>query len=153
MRYILGMAKSPEDARGSKGRNLELDFLRLVHAVEHFRANGHAAQGYMLVLADAVRTRIHGWIEKYGAQDCVEIVVPPGLTEDQLRLLAEEKDRNRRGNFKGVDRTLANAAYGRELGEDCLKSYINTQELNVEELGPDEAPFGVQWDFFGVVRN
>ena len=58
MKYLFGMAKSPEDARGSKARNLELDFLRLVYTVEHYRASDREAMGYLLVMTDALRTRV-----------------------------------------------------------------------------------------------
>jgi hypothetical protein len=151
MKRIFGMAKSPEDLRGAKGRNLELDFLRLVYAVEHFRVSGEEAQGYLLVLADKIRTRVAGWINKYDAGNCVELVVAV-LTPEEARVLAEEKERNRQGNAPGADPSLAVAAVGKRLGEEALRKRVLSVEPSVTDLTDAEAPFDVQWDFYGIVR-
>jgi hypothetical protein len=150
MKHVFGMAKSPLDGGGAKGRNLELDFLRLLYAVEHFRAAGNEAQGYLLVLAEPLRTRISKWVKKYDAMDCVELIVAT-LDESQTRLLSEEKIRNRLGNAKGADRSLASAAYGKRLGEEALRAHILASETGVSETMAGEVPFGVAWDFYGVV--
>jgi hypothetical protein len=152
MKHVFGMAKSPLDARGAKGRNLELDFLRLVYAVEHFRASGNEAQGYLLVLAEPLRIRMRTWIHKYDAADCVELIVAT-LDETQSRLLGEEKTRNRSGNVKGADRSLASAAYGKRLGEESLRAHILASEPGVSDGTTGPAPFGVSWDFYGVVAE
>jgi hypothetical protein len=150
MKHVFGMAKSPLDAGGAKGRNLELDFLRLVYAVEHFRASGDEARGYLLVLAEPLRTRLSAWVHKYEAADCVELIVAT-LDETQTRLLGEEKIRNRLGNTKGADRSLASADYGERVGEESLRAHILASEPGVSEYTTGKAPFGVNWDFYGMV--
>lgn len=61
MKHVFGMAKSSLDLRGGKGRNLELDFLRLVYAVQHFQRAGDLAQGYLVVLGDGMSQRVKAW--------------------------------------------------------------------------------------------
>ena len=148
MRYILGMAKSAENGKGSKSRNLELDFLRLIYGVEYFRSSGNQAMGYIAVLNQRLRWTITGWVRKYDAGDAVQIVVAQ-LTEEQERLYSKEKDRNRQGNTTGADRSLAVASYSRDLGEQSLRDHILAVETGVTELDLSDAPFEVQWDFFG----
>lgn len=152
MKRIFGMAKSPLDLRGAKGRNLELDFLRLVYAVEHFRASGDEAQGYLLVMAESIRMRVAEWIRKYDAADCVELVVTV-LSPEQASLLAQEKARNRQGNAPGADRALAVAADGKRLGEVALRRHVLAAEPAVTEVQDGQAPFGIRWDFYGLVRS
>jgi hypothetical protein len=151
MKRSFGMAKSPLDLRGAKARNLELDFLRLVYAVEHFRASGEVAQGYLLVMADSIRTRISEWIRKYDAVDCVELVVA-ALSPEQESLLALEKVRNRQGNAPRADPALAVAAEGKRLGEEALRRHVLSVEPAITEVRGGQAPFDVRWDFYGEVR-
>jgi len=150
VKRIFGMAKSAQDMRGAKGRNLELDFLRLVYAVEHYRASREAAQGYLLVMSKSIGKRINGWIEKYKAADCVELVVRELNAKDVL-LLDSEKQRNRQGNLAGADRALAVAAEGKRLGEEALRKHVIDHVQNVEEK-QGKMPFGIRWDFYGEVR-
>jgi hypothetical protein len=142
------MAKSAENGKGSKSRNLELDFLRLIYAVEHYRSSGDQAMGYLLVFNQQLRQTIIGWVRKYDAEGAVEIVVAQ-LSEEQGRLYLEEKDRNRLGNTTAADRSLAMASYSRDLGEQALRDHIQTVEIGVTELELSDAPFEVLWDFFG----
>jgi hypothetical protein len=134
----------------AKARNLELDFLRLVYAVEHFWASGDEAQGYLLVLTEPLRWRIRRWVTKYDAQDCVELLVA-SLTQEQTRLLDLEKKRNRRGNAPGADPALASAAYGKKLGEDALRMHVLSAEPGVMDMPAAAAPIDVNWDFYGVI--
>jgi hypothetical protein len=97
MKRVFGMAKSPLDLRGGKGRNLELDFLRLVYAVEHCRTSDlEEAQGYLLVITTGILSTVGGWVQKYDAADCVKILNAP-LTAEDMDSLRREKAENAAG--------------------------------------------------------
>jgi len=150
-RHIFGMAKSPLELNGAIPRNLELDFLRLVYSVEHFRASGHQAFGYIAVLTDAIRQRIQGWVNKYDAGDCARIFVAP-ITADERVHLDAEKARNRQGNQPGSDPALASAAFGRQLVETALRQKCLADHPGVNELTETTKPVNINWDFYGVVQ-
>lgn len=52
--HVFGMAKSSLDLLGAKRQKLELDFLRLVYACQHYQANGCQAFGYLAVTSAAI---------------------------------------------------------------------------------------------------
>ena len=105
------MAKSALDLRGGKGRNMELDFLRLLYAVEHFRARGFGAQGYLLVMTTGIAGTIGSWVRKYNASECVDVATAT-LTDDDLDLLRVEKA----GNAAGIVRSLVDSG---EASRSC----------------------------------
>lgn len=151
-RHIFGMAKSPLVLNGAIPRNLELDFLRLVYAVEHFRASGHESVGYIVVLTEAIRERIEGWVNKYDAGDCVRIFVAQITAEERADLVAE-KARNRQGNVPGSDAVLASAAFGRQLVETALRRKCLADHPGLHELTETTRPLSIKWDFYGVVKD
>jgi hypothetical protein len=144
------MAKSPLDLRGAKARSLELDFLRLVYAVEHFRAAGDSAKGYLVVMEEKIRPRVAGWIRKYESEDCVELLVVP-LSVAEANLLIMEKERNRQGNARASEPALSVATAGKLLGEEALRRHVLSSEPNVTEVTDGPLPFGIRWDFYGEV--
>jgi len=152
MKYIVGMAKSSLDARGGKGRNLELDFLRLLLAVRHLGCGGNSARGYLLVLNASLGRRAQRWHKKYAAGSQVSILI--GELDPATRALLEtEKQANARGF---LPKSLAPqsgdsvAALGRKIGEDLLRAEILKLEPGVREAN-GTGPFRVNWDFFGTV--
>lgn len=155
MRYVLGMAKSSLDTRGGKGRNLELDFVRLVLAVRTKIAEGAAAHGYLLVLAEGVAARACTWRTKYLAQDLVTVLFHEATVEEQERL-HEEKRLNAQAittNDYSL-RSESAAPLGRVVGEKALLHAICEMEPGVVEAFADiEPPLGVRWDFFGIVGD
>ena len=155
MKYIIGMAKSPLDARGGKGRNLELDFLRLLLAVRHLGCDGNSAQGYLLVLTPELGRLAERWHEKYDAGPAVKILVGELDASTRSRLEAE-KQANARGSLpKSLDSQSGDsgdsvAGLGKKTGEDSLRAEILKLEPNAREAN-GVGPFRVNWDFFGIV--
>src|SRR5690348_3202780 len=95
-RHIFGMAKSSLDLRGAKGRNLELDFLRLVYAVQHYRRLGDEAQGYLAACSKEAESRITAWAKKYDAE-AVVTCIPAWHDVGLLKCLHHEKSKNVEG--------------------------------------------------------
>ena len=101
MRHVLGMAKRHLDLRGAKGPKLELDFLRLVYAVQHLRRAGDEAQGYLLVMTTAIQRTTDFWVAKYQAGDAVRVLVGD-LTPEERKLVDEEVRANTEGMLAGA---------------------------------------------------
>lgn len=153
--HVFGMAKAQLDLVGAKRRSLELDFLRLAYAVRRVTSLGDEACGYILVVTHSVADTVKKWMEKYGTEDSV-IIIEASLTNEELRALQAEKERNKEGMLSGmrdenVD-DLSNADYARTLGEGRLIDAIRKRHPTVEQIS-DEQKFtlGVKWDFYGVV--
>lgn len=153
MKYVLGMAKSSLDTRGGKGRNLELDFVRLVLAVRTCLARNIDARGYLLVLDDRVAGPAIRWREKYEAQDFVTILVYEPTVEERARL-RDEKGRNAAGITPAGTAlpTASSAPIGEELAERALRVAVRKREEKLN-LAPEGVtpPLRVRWDLFGVV--
>lgn len=160
MKHIFGMAKSHLDTVGGKSRSLELDFLRLLYAVEHHNRLDDSAHGYLVVLDDAVAQRVASWLQKYDAEAAVTCVTCR-LGESELAALREEKVRNAAGARRVRAESVAavtnesSAELGRSLGERELKVVIQAAEPFVQEthLRGNKLPFGIQWDFYGTVET
>lgn len=157
MKHILGMAKSHLDLRGAKGPKLELDLLRLVYAVKELRSQGQEAQGYLLVLTEDIEVRAKKWLDKYQAGDTVDILRKDLLAED-LKALEAEKERNIAGMVAGSTGELvgdrSSAGRGKYLGEEALRKQIMSLVPGVKEITKErEFPFGIRWDFYGVLDH
>ena len=152
MKHILGMAKSSLDLRGAKAQKLELDVLRLVYAIQHLRAGGDEAQGYMLVLNSAVRGRVETWLSKYEAHHLVKCFSPKISEADLIRLRAE-KVLNSEGMVAGtlgmpvVGRSTA--ALGKEVAELALNDFIRSEEGGTWTQDRPH-PMGILWDFYAA---
>jgi hypothetical protein len=157
MKHIFGMAKSSLDLRGAKAQKLELDFLRLAYAVDHYRRCGEEAQGYLLVLGPELQTRVAAWTRKYGAADSVRCICH-SVTTAEHAALALEKTANVAGMIAGARGegagSQSDANVGHELGEAALQKVIRAAEPDVEERTvARDLPFGIRWDFYGLVRS
>lgn len=157
VKHIFGMAKSSLDLNGAKAQKLELDFLRLAYAVDHYRRCGEEAQGYLLVLGPALQARVVAWTRKYGASDAVRCVCH-SVSSSELDALGVEKAANIAGMIAGTRgedaRSQSAATFGHSLGEQALQSAIRAAEPGVEDRTNGPAlPFGIRWDFYGVVRK
>jgi hypothetical protein len=148
VRRVFGMAKSGLIPHGGTARNLELDFLRLIYAVEKSKADGDEAIGYICVLNAAMKKAIDKWIERYQTFDSVRVILPV-LDDAQLVELEAEKKRNRAGNRKGSSPEDACAHHGRYLAESALREHITRVELGVVEA--EGKHFGISWDFVGNI--
>lgn len=145
VRWVFGMAKSGLIPHGGTVRNLELDFLRLIYAVEKSKAEGDEAIGYICVLNAPMKRAIDNWIKRYET-DAVHIIVPE-IDDSQLAELEAEKKRNQEGNRKGSNPVDACAHQGRDLAESALREYISRVEVGVVESNAKH--LGISWDFVG----
>jgi hypothetical protein len=157
MKHIFGMAKSSLDLRGAKSRNLELDFLRLVYVVEHYRRRGEEAQGYLAVLSEVAAQRVNVWVRKYETRSLVTCIpCSLALAVGEKDVLQSEKAANLAGMIAGTQReTVAgrsDATVGRQIGERFLRKAILEAEPGVREITHSPImPFGVRWDFYGTL--
>lgn len=151
--HVLGMAKSSLDLRGAKAPKLELDFLRLAYAVRELREAGEEAIGYLLVLVPKVAKTAESWRDKYSTGEGV-VVLCEELEGEDLDALIKEKAANAIGfitnhQFDEAEKELSLADLGKRLGEASLVRSINERH---QELQPSaDFPFGVQWDYYGVL--
>lgn len=154
MRYVLGMAKSSLDIRGGKGRNLELDFVRLVLAVRTRIAAGATAHGYLLVLDERVAARACGWREKYEAKDLVTVFVYAATASEHVSLLEEKRLNAVAISSLGSSLPSESAApLGQKIAEKALRSAIEAKESNTSEPPAGlEWPLRVRWDYFQIVH-
>ncbi|MBN8461089.1 MAG: hypothetical protein J0M04_24950 [Verrucomicrobia bacterium] len=148
------MAKSSLDLRGAKGPKLELDFLRLAYVVRDIRTAGGNAVGYLAVLDSKVAETASTWIEKYRSGDAVVVLMCHlGMREHEL--LMSEKSANAIGflpapELRKLERKLAIADLGRELGEQALQKAIEEHHPGIMKC--TNPPFGIQWDYYGIVQ-
>lgn len=155
MKHVLGMAKSHLDLRGAKSAKLELDYLRLVYAVKEIRKRGDSAQGYLAVLTPQISYRVKQWEHKYQGNKYVAVmdISLPSRVKNNLK---QEKASNLAGMIAGVTGGKAgrrsSANFSRETAENTLRRTILESEPNVQEVrDKNEFPFGIQWDFYGIV--
>ncbi len=154
--HILGMAKSSLDLRGAKAPKLELDYLRLLYAVDRLKAQDKEAVGYLLVLSKNVaESAKRNWIPKYGNNPSVEIVfVKPRKTG--LKKLLEEK-RNQaaslllKNRVTDAEKLLSVAKLGKQYGEKELEAHIARSHPGVAKGQKAHQPLGISWDFYGTV--
>jgi hypothetical protein len=153
MKHIIGMAKSYLDLRGSKTRNLELDFLLLALAVNKSRSPNADARGVLMVLDEKVWKRADGWRTKHGVANDVEVVlVKP--TAAEVEILRVEKAANARGNAPGSKSEDASAAKSAAIAEGYLRAEIQKRFPGVCERQPGLPHLVcISWDFYGVVDN
>lgn len=154
MKHILGMAKRYLDLKGSRARNLELDYLRLAYAVKELRRRGDDAQGYLLVMSDEIRGRTEAWRSKYQVEDAVLVGVS-NHSQDELAMIEEEVIRNKEGMVGGTQGVGAegrsDATAGARLGERELRRLIEEHETPVREVSNiRQYPFDIRWDFYGI---
>ncbi|MFD2719939.1 hypothetical protein ACFST9_14520 [Hymenobacter monticola] len=161
--HVFGMAKSSLDLLGAKRQKLELDFLRLVYACQHYQANGCQAFGYLAVTSTAIEQQVAKWAKKYLVPPGLVQLVVPKLSDVEQQSLLAEKGRNRLGNLAKADAAVllkdADGSFGRDLLEAALESSILDQHAALRVLEQHAAirgsaavggyPMGVQWDYYG----
>ena len=153
MRHILGMAKRHLDLNGAKAPKLELDYLRLVYCVKELRRAGDDAQGYLLVMTDAIARRTVSWENKYSAGDTVTVHVAQ-LNEQNVNDLQAEIQNNIDGMVAGtIGEDVAgrsDASVGGQLGENQLRDVIAQHEPHAVQCENErEFPFQIRWDYYG----
>ena len=146
MRQILGVACPCLNMRDSCASTLELDFLRLSYAVAHLNSRGEGTHGYIVVLRQDIRDAAQGLQRRYGVGAAVSIVFASLLVTDMTRLAeAVESPRD-----DGV--LEAEASVARDIALGALRREIAALEPDaVEKTAGGALPFGVEWDYYGVV--
>ena len=146
MRQILGVACPCLSMRDSCASTLELDFLRLSYGVAHLNSRGEGTHGYIVVLRQEVRDAAQGLQRRYGVGAAVSIVFASLLVTDMTRL-AEAVDSS---HDDGVSETEASVAH--DIALNTLRREIAAREPGaVEKTVGGALPFGVEWDYYGVV--
>ncbi len=147
MRHILGIASPCLSVRDSYASALELDFLRLSYAVVHLNSKGEDAQGYIAVLRQEVRDAAQGLQRRYGVGEAVNIVFASLLVTDMTRLAEAIGSSHGDGVFE------AEASVAHDIALDTLRREIVALEPGaVEKTAGGALPFGVEWDYYGVVQ-
>ena len=153
MKHIIGMAKSYLDLRGSKTRNLELDFLLLALAVNKSRSSNADAHGVLLVLDEKVWKRADGWRRKHGVANDIEVALAKP-TAVEMEVLRTEKAANARGNTPNSKHEDASAAKSGAIAEAYLLAEIQKRFPGVRKQRSELPHLAcVSWDFYGVVDN
>lgn len=147
-KHVLGVAFPYPDAGPSRADALECYFLRLAYALCHLSFSGERACGYFAVLLPEVRDAVRRLQTQYEAIGHVQIVFESLLVSEMTRLAEASELAEREGNPAVL------TAVGREIGSDVLRREIAIQEPRVVEMTRAESmPYGVQWDYCGVVHE
>ena len=154
--HILGMAKSSLDLRGAKATKLELDYLRLLYAVERIQAQGGEAIGYLMVLSEKVaESAKENLVAKYGNNPAVSIIWSKPAKKGLKKLLAEKADQAGslllKKRINQAEKELSVAKLGKELGETALLAQIAILHPGVQPS--EDLPLSIQWDYCGIVRT
>jgi hypothetical protein len=146
--HVLGVAFPYTDVDGSRAAAMEGSFLRLAYAVTRLQLNGARAVGYFVVLRQELRDAARRLQARYEVTDAVHIVFASLLISDMTRL-------SEAGEVAAKERDpSALVAVARGIGGDALRREITTREpAAVEHASSEGGPFGVQWDYYGVVRE
>ena len=146
MRHILGVACPCLSLRESCA--LELDFLRLSYAVAYLNSKGEDTHGYIAVLRQEIRDAAQGLQRRYRVGEAVSIVFASLLVTDMTKL-AETSGSPSRDD--GVSE--AEASVARDIASNTLRREIAAREPDaVEKTTGGALPFGVEWDYYGVVQ-
>jgi len=147
-KHILGVAFPYPDAGPAHADTLEHYFLRLTYALCHLSFLGERAFGYFSVLLPEVRDAVRRLATRYEAMGYVQIVFESLLVSEMTRLTEASELAARESN------PAALTVVGREIGSDVLRREIARQEPGVVEVTRAEfMPYGVQWDYCGVVHG
>ncbi len=144
--YVLGMAKSSLNLKGAKSEKLELDFLRILHAMKTRKSNEQVI-GYLAVWDETIQTRIESWKKKYLAtHENIEVIPLDENTKKKFEAtIKEEKEKNKEGINQKSNR-LSEAKHGKQILETFLKEQIESKLKGIKETKEDKL-FGVNWDY------
>ncbi len=146
--YVLGVAFPHADVDASGYVELERCFLQLAFAGCRLEASGDNVRGYLAVLRQETRDAVRRLRTRYGVGESVQVVFASLLVSDMTRLA----EANEIGAREGDPAVLT--AVGREIATDALRREICVREPDVvERTMLEDMPFGVRWDFYGLVRR
>lgn len=151
---IFGMAKSSLNLIGAKRQKLELDYLRLAYACQHYRQLGHRAYGFLAVTTPAIKAQANLWATTYKVPiDMVEVFVVD-LAPEETAQLVHYQSLNRMAMTGSLDTASsarhADATYGRKLVEKKLRIVVQKIYPGVAFDGDcQDSEMGICWDLFG----
>lgn len=150
--YVLGMAKSSLNLKGAKSEKIELDFLRILHAIKTRKSNEQII-GYLAVWDKTIKTRIENWKEKYLAiHESIEVIPLDKITKMKYEAtIKEEKEKNKEGINQNSNR-LSEAKHGKKILEKFLKEQIESKLKEIQETKEDKL-FGVNWDYYAKLER
>ena len=156
--HVLGMAKSCLDLKGAKSSKVELDFLRLLYAVQKIEDNGESAIGCFFVGNEKVKKTVETWFNKYGFsfKSKIEILTLEQISKNDYEKLLTEKARNSKGNIRHNDKSIskeyASGKIGKEIFEKALTNHLKSK-YKIKEIISDNKPFGINWDFYHQIKK
>ena len=146
-RHVLGVAFPYTDAGEARGFELECSFLQLAYSVYRLRSGRYDAVGYFAVLSQELRDAVSRLKARYQAGDAVHIVFTSLLISD-MTTLAEAAER---ASAEGDPSILVTV--GRQIAADTLCREIALREPDAVVGTGEDAPFGLPWDYHGMVRR
>ncbi len=157
MKHILGMVKPHPDFQDARVPKIELDYLRLLYAVSELRHRGENAQGYFLVTADVMLSRLGKLERDYHGKDYAKVlrVSPDYYLGSALRT---QKMQILSGFVRDavLDKGYGQSAASihRNMREFILAETILGYEPDVRQLTDENRfPFHVPWDYYGIVED
>lgn len=145
-KYIIGMAKSYNDKKGSQRIGLQSDFMKLVSAMENNKSIIH---GFFLVYNEPIGSLVSKWLEKSQIDNSrMSIIIADGSDEIDWDKFHKEKSDQRTGNQPNSDKSLAVAKYCGPAFEKLLKKRIEDQ-YDVREVPNMDSKYEPKWDYVG----
>ncbi len=145
-RHVLGVAFPYAEIGAFHEQHLERYFLQLAYAACRLSSSGESVRGYFAVLRQETRDAVRRLRVRYEVVDSIYIVFTSLLVSDMTRLADAAEVAESEGDQSIV------TSVGRDIATDALRREIALQEPEVVERSSIEPmPFGVRWDFWGVV--
>lgn len=156
--YVFGMAKSSLNLVGAKRQKLELDYLRLAHACQHYQRLGHQVRGFLAVTTTAIKIQAEPWATTYKVPAGMIEIVPVALTPAETSQLQYYQQLNRQAMTgtldKGTTTRHADASFGRKLMEQKLRDYVKLLPDYADVLFPPDVKdpeMSICWDLFAEI--
>jgi len=157
--YIFGMAKSSLDTKGGKGRNLELDVLRLIYAINYYEERKEKAIGYLLVMEDKIKVTVIEWLRKYDFNNMsidgsskIDIHIFKPKDEEENQKINKHKDLSSKQESNRHDKSYSIAKFCEEITEKYLGNIIEKlhdgSKNKYDDLNKDSFPGSVRWDYY-----
>lgn len=144
------MAKSCMNLKSGQSKSLELDYLRILYAMQ--KLGKDKVKGYFMVGGDNIRKRMITWDIKYKAEGCIAVLVPK-LTSREKELIRKEKAKNAKG-ISGKNAKEAAANKSEKLFEDKLVAAISQIYPKAKRISDTKYfPFGIRWDYCAKVDS
>lgn len=154
------MTKSFLDLHGSRGRSLELDFLRIVYANVLHSDKIH--KSYLVVMTDEIaKTANDIWRKKYETSKfdkSFNIYSFESYLKDNYKELKEKIEKQVQKNQKGNQKdSLPENAIANESGEleTLLGTIIQDEEKRkIENINKSSRTIfrDINWDFYGILN-